>query len=62
MTPWLALSLGLWLGQTPEVTPSLPPDADTQDPAALEFRSAWERALLNALERVAIPAAVVNPR
>jgi FtsZ-binding cell division protein ZapB len=48
MTPWLALSLGLWLGQTPEVTPSLPPDADTQDPAALEFRSAWERALLNA--------------
>jgi hypothetical protein len=48
MTPWLALSLGLWLGQTPELTPSLPPDADTQDPAALEFRSAWERALLNA--------------
>jgi hypothetical protein len=47
MTPWLALSLGLWLGQTPEVTPSLPPDADTQDPAALELRDAWERALLN---------------
>jgi chromosome segregation ATPase len=23
MTPWLALSLGLWLGQTPDVTPSL---------------------------------------
>lgn len=48
MTPWLALSLGLWLGQTPEITPSLPPDADTQDPAALEFRDAWERALQNA--------------
>jgi hypothetical protein len=45
MTPWLALSLGLWLGQTPQVTPSLPPDADTQDPAALELREAWERAL-----------------
>jgi hypothetical protein len=48
MTPWLALSLGLWLGQMPETTPSLPPDADTQDPAALQFRAAWERALQNA--------------
>jgi hypothetical protein len=48
MTPWLALSVGLWLGQTPEVTPPLPPDADTQDPAALELREAWERALQNA--------------
>jgi len=48
MTPWLALSLGLWLGQTPGLTPSLPPDADTQDPAALEFRDAWERAIQNA--------------
>ncbi|HYH95839.1 hypothetical protein [Hyalangium sp.] len=48
MTPWLALSLGLWLGQTPEITPSLPPDAETQDPAALELREAWERALQNA--------------
>lgn len=48
MTPWLALSLGLWLGQTPAATSSLPPDADTQDPAALEFRDAWERALQNA--------------
>lgn len=48
MTPWLALSLGLWLGQTPETASSLPPDADTQDPAALEFRDAWERALQNA--------------
>jgi hypothetical protein len=48
MTPWLALSLGLWLGQTPQVTPSLPPDADTQDPAALELREAWERALAEA--------------
>jgi hypothetical protein len=45
MTPWLTLSLGLWLGQTPPGTTSLPPDADTQDPAALEFREAWERAL-----------------
>jgi hypothetical protein len=47
MTPWLTLSLGLWLGQTPEVTPPLPPDADIQDPAAIEFREAWERALQN---------------
>ncbi|MDY7225556.1 hypothetical protein [Hyalangium rubrum] len=45
MTPWLTLSLGLWLGQSPGVTPSLPPDADTQDPAALELRDAWQRAL-----------------
>ncbi|MBN1208457.1 MAG: hypothetical protein JXB05_26590 [Myxococcaceae bacterium] len=45
MTPWLAISLGLWLGQTPQVTPPLPPDADTQDPAAVELREAWERAL-----------------
>ncbi len=48
MTPWLTLSLGLWLGQTPEVTSPLPPDADVQDPAAIEFREAWERALQNA--------------
>ena len=47
MTPWLTLSIGLWLGQTPEVTPPLPPDADIQDPAAIEFREAWERALQN---------------
>ncbi len=45
MTPWLTLSLGLLLGQTPPGTTSLPPDADTQDPAALELRDAWERAL-----------------
>jgi hypothetical protein len=35
----------LWLGQTPPGATSLPPDADTQDPAALELRDAWERAL-----------------
>ncbi|HVG60448.1 MAG TPA: hypothetical protein VNA24_17960 [Hyalangium sp.] len=45
MTPWLALSLGLWLGQTPEVSPSPPPDSDIQDPAAIELREAWERAI-----------------
>jgi hypothetical protein len=45
MTPWLTISLGLWLGQTPQTTPSLPPDADTQDPAAIELREAWERVL-----------------
>ncbi|HEX8702220.1 MAG TPA: hypothetical protein VF815_25535 [Myxococcaceae bacterium] len=45
MTAWLTLSLGLLLGQTPPGTTSLPPDADTQDPAALELRDAWERAL-----------------
>jgi TolA-binding protein len=48
MTPWLALSLGLWLGQTPGASPSLPPEADVQDPAAIELREAWERALQNA--------------
>ncbi|MFL5350608.1 MAG: hypothetical protein ACJ8AT_38035 [Hyalangium sp.] len=48
MTPWLALSLGLWLGQTPEQTSSLPADGSTQDPAALQLRDAWERALANA--------------
>jgi hypothetical protein len=45
MTPWLTLSLGLMLGQTPPGATSLPPDADVQDPAALELRDAWERAL-----------------
>ncbi len=45
MTPWLTLTLGLWLGQTPPGATSLPPDADTQDPAALQLRDAWERAL-----------------
>ncbi len=48
MTPWLTLSLGLLLGQTPPGSTSLPPDADVQDPAALEFREAWERALQQA--------------
>ncbi|WP_224247740.1 hypothetical protein [Hyalangium gracile] len=48
MKAWLPLSLGLLLGQTPEVTPAVPPDADVQDPAAIELREAWERALLNA--------------
>ena len=47
MTPWLTLSLGLWLGQTPEITSPLPPGADVQDPAAIELREAWERALQN---------------
>lgn len=47
MTPWLTLSLGLWLGQTPEASPSLPPGAEVQDPAAIELREAWERALQN---------------
>lgn len=48
MTPWLTLSLGLLLGQTPPGSTSLPPDADVQDPAALEFREAWERSLQQA--------------
>jgi hypothetical protein len=47
MTPWLTLSLGLWLGQTPEAAPPLPSDAEIQDPAAIELREAWERALQN---------------
>jgi vacuolar-type H+-ATPase subunit I/STV1 len=47
MTPWLALSLGLWLGQTPDVSPSTPPDANVQDPAAITLQQAWERALQN---------------
>ena len=45
MTPWLTLSLGLMLGQTPPGATSLPPDADVQDPAAIQLRDAWERAL-----------------
>lgn len=48
MTPWLTLSLGLWLGQTPEFSPPLPTHPEIQDPAAIAFRDAWERALLNA--------------
>jgi hypothetical protein len=44
MTPWLTLSIGLLLGQTPPGATSLPPDADIQDPAALAFRDAWEQA------------------
>ncbi len=48
MTPWLTLSLGLVLGQTAPGATSLPPDADIQDPAALQLRDAWERALNNA--------------
>ena len=47
MTPWLALSLGLWLGQTPEMSSSAPADASTQDPAALQLRDAWAQALAN---------------
>lgn len=47
MAPWLALSLGLWLGQTPEMTSSPPADS-TQDPVALQLRDAWEQALANA--------------
>jgi hypothetical protein len=45
MAPWLALSVGLWLGQTPGITPTLPPGADTQDPAALEQLRAEVEAL-----------------
>lgn len=45
MTRWLALSLGLWLGQAPEPSSPLPPDVEVQDPAAIELREAWERAL-----------------
>ncbi|SEK51275.1 hypothetical protein SAMN05444354_101757 [Stigmatella aurantiaca] len=45
MKPLLALSFGLLLGQTPPSTSSLPPDADVQDSAAIEFRDAWEEAL-----------------
>ncbi|WP_224369903.1 hypothetical protein [Hyalangium versicolor] len=48
MNPWFAISFGLLLGQTPEVAPAVPTDADVQDPAAIELRDAWERALLNA--------------
>lgn len=48
MKPLLALSFGLLLGQTPPSTSSLPPDADVQDAAALEFRDAWEEALEDA--------------
>jgi DNA repair exonuclease SbcCD ATPase subunit len=47
MTPWLALSLGLWLGQTPDASPTPPADATVQDPAALKLQEAWERALQN---------------
>ncbi|EAU64206.1 hypothetical protein STIAU_4346 [Stigmatella aurantiaca DW4/3-1] len=45
MKPLLALSFGLLLGQTPQVTPALPPDADIQEPAAIALREAWEQAL-----------------
>jgi TolA-binding protein len=48
MTSWIALSLGLWLGQTPEASSPLPPDAAVQDPAAIQLREAWERSLQSA--------------
>lgn len=47
MTPWLTLSLGLWLGQTPEAPPSLPVDAAVQDPTARQLQDAWAQALAN---------------
>lgn len=47
MKPWIALAFGLCLGQTPEV-PSPASAAETPDPAALQLRDAWERALRNA--------------
>jgi TolA-binding protein len=47
MTSWLALSLGLWLGQAPAVSPTPAPDATVQDPAAITLQEAWERALQN---------------
>ena len=47
MTSWLALSLGLWLGQAPAVSPTPAPDANVQDPAAITLQEAWERALQN---------------
>lgn len=46
MTPWLTLSLGLWLGQTPAASPPPPPDANVEDPA-VKLQEAWERALQN---------------
>src|SRR4051794_9785835 len=47
MAPWLALSLGLWLGQTPDMASSQPADTDIPDPIALQLRDAWARALRN---------------
>lgn len=47
MTPWLALSLGLWLGQTPYTgtEPVSPlPETDELDPATRELRDAREAA------------------
>jgi hypothetical protein len=45
MTPWLALSLGLWLGQTPVPGPVTPlPETDDLDPATRELRDAREAA------------------